>query len=260
MIRLALSNTSNQERSIPELLVTHIQPKAFLFDMDDTILNYDSVADPSWRQVCETVTPGITGLETEVLFTALKTKSQWFWSDPDRHLRGRLNMLVTRMEIVSLALKELDIIDPELTREISISYERIRTESITPRPGAIETLRRLRDDGFKLGMITNGSSEPQRGKIDRFGLEPLFDSILIEGEFGIGKPDRSVFQHSLDVLGASPQETCMTGDNLYFDVGGAQDLGILGIWVDWRGTGLPADATVKPDRTVRYISELIDSE
>ena len=52
----------------------------------------------------------------------------------------------------------------------------------------------------------------------------------------------------------------MTGDNLYFDVGGAQDLGILGIWVDWRGTGLPADATVKPDRTVRYISELIDSE
>ena len=62
--------------------MTHIQPKAFLFDMDDTILNYDSVADPSWRQVCETVTPGITGLETEVLFTALKTKSQWFWSDP----------------------------------------------------------------------------------------------------------------------------------------------------------------------------------
>ena len=115
--------------------MTLIQPKAFLFDMDDTILNYDSVADPSWRQVCETVTPGITGLEAEELFAALKTKSQWFWSDPDRHIRGRLNMLVTRMEIVSLALKDLEISDPELTRKISVSYERIRTSSITPVPG-----------------------------------------------------------------------------------------------------------------------------
>jgi putative hydrolase of the HAD superfamily len=238
--------------------VTHIQPKAFLFDMDDTILNYESVADPSWRQVCEAVAPGIAGLGSEELFTALKTKSQWFWSDPERHLRGRLNMLVTRMEIVSLALKDLEVIDPELTKEISVSYERIRTESITPRPGAIETLQRLHDDGFTLGMITNGSSGPQREKIDRFGLEPLFDSIVIEGEFGAGKPDRSVFQHSLDRLGATPQQAWMVGDNLFFDVGGAQDLGIWGIWVDWRDTGLPADSTVKPDRTVRFITELID--
>jgi len=238
--------------------VTHILPKVFLFDMDDTILNYDSVADPSWRQVCETVAPRTAGLEAGELFTALKTKSQWFWSDPDRHLRGRLNMLVTRMEIVSLALSDLDVSDPGLTEEIALSYERIRTESITPRPGAIETLRRLHDDGFKLGMITNGSSEPQREKIDRFGLEPLFDSIVIEGEFGVGKPNRSVFQHSLDVLGTSAQEACMTGDNLYFDVGGAQHLGIWGIWVDWRDAGLPADSTVNPDRTVRFISELIE--
>ncbi len=66
--------------------MTHSNPKAILFDMDDTILNYDSVADPSWRQVCESVAPEIIGLESEELFTALKTKSQWFWGDPERHL------------------------------------------------------------------------------------------------------------------------------------------------------------------------------
>ncbi len=50
----------------------------------------------------------------------------------------------------------------------------------------------------------------------------------------------------------------MIGDNLYFDVGGAQDLGIWGVWVDWRSAGVPADSPVTPDRIVQYISELID--
>ena len=238
--------------------MTHGRPKAILFDMDDTILNYDSVADGSWRQVCEAVSPELPGLASDELFMALKAKSQWFWSDPDRHRRGRQDLLVARMEIVSSALEGLEIWDAELTREISVSYERIRTESITPRPGAMETLHSLHDDGFKLGMITNGAKEPQREKIDRFGLESLFDSIVIEGEFGIGKPDRSVFQHSLEKLGASPRQAWMVGDHLDFDVGASQELGIWGIWVDWRGSGLPNDSKVKPDRIVNFISELID--
>lgn len=240
--------------------MTHSNPTAILFDMDDTILEYDSVADQSWRQVCESVSSKLPGLGAEELFKALKAKSQWFWSDSDRHLRGRQDLLVARQEIVSLALDGLDVIDSDLTLEISVAYEKIRTALITPLPGAIETLQQLHDDGFKLGMITNGAKAPQREKIDRFGLEPLFDSIVIEGEFGVGKPDRRVFRHSLDKLGAGPQDAWMIGDNLYFDVGGAQELGICGIWVDWRGTGLPADSAVKPDRIVRYISELIDAE
>ena len=46
---------------------------------------------------------------------------------------------------------------------------------------------------------------------------------------------------------------------MYFDVGGAQKLGIWGIWVDWRRSGVSDDSMVKPDRIVHLISELIDS-
>lgn len=129
---------------------------------------------------------------------------------------------------------------------------------MTPRPGAIETLQRFRHDGVKLGLITNGAKEPQSAKIDRFGLKSLFDSIVIEGEFGIGKPDRSVFEYSLEKLGVSPQQTWMIGDHLEFDVGASQELGIWGIWVDWRRSGLPENSKVKPDRIVHLISELIE--
>ena len=234
------------------------QTEAILFDLDDTILDYDSVADRSWMQVCEAASSKVSGLGTEELFTALKARSQWFWSDRDRHLRGRHDLLSARIEIVSSALKGLEIDARGLAREISVSYEEIRTELIAPRPGAIETLQQLHHDGIKLGLVTNGAKDPQRAKIKRFGLQPLFDSIVIEGEFGVGKPDRKVYEYSMEKLSANPQQTWMVGDNLYFDVGGAQDLGIWGIWVDWRRSGLPPDNDVTPDRIVQFISELID--
>ena len=233
-------------------------PKAILFDLDDTILDHDSVADQSWKQVCAAVSPKLSGLGTEELRAALKAKAQWFWSDPDRHLRGRRDLLAARIEIVSSVLQNLGVSDAEICQEISVSYEKIRTELIASRPGAIETLRQFHRDGIKLGLVTNGVKEPQRAKIDRFGLEPLFDSIVIEGEFGIGKPDRSVYEHSMENLGANPRQTWMLGDNLYFDVGAAQELGIWGIWVDWRRSGLPKDSKVKPDRIVHFVSDLLD--
>ena len=48
----------------------------------------------------------------------------------------------------------------------------------------------------------------------------------------------------------------MVGDNLFADVGGAQAVGIYGIWIDWRGNGLPDNAPAIPDRIIRSILQL----
>ena len=58
-------------------------------------------------------------------------------------------------------------------------------------------------------------------------------------------------------LDTRPSDAMMVGDNLAADIGGAQALGIYGVWVDWSGQGLPPDSAVIPDRTVRTISELV---
>ena len=86
----------------------------------------------------------------------------------------------------------------------------------------------------------------------------MFDLILIEGELGFGKPDPRIYARALDELGVSPSEAWMVGDNLEWDVAQPQRQGILGIWVDVRGTGLPPGQRVRPDRTIRRLSELKD--
>jgi putative hydrolase of the HAD superfamily len=106
-------------------------------------------------------------------------------------------------------------------------------------------------------MITNGSAAGQRGKIKRFGLAPYFESILVEGEFGLGKPHREVYETVLGALACDGAKAWSVGDNLEWDVGAPQALGVYGIWVDAAGADLPEGSVVKPDRTVRSIRELL---
>ena len=59
--------------------------------------------------------------------------------------------------------------------------------------------------------------------------------------------------------GVGPAETWMIGDNLDFDILGAQQVGIYAVWVDAHRKGLPAGTTVRPDRTIGSLTELVDS-
>ncbi len=109
----------------------------------------------------------------------------------------------------------------------------------TPLPDAIDTVRWLRDSGRRLALLTNGGGPAQRKKIVRFGLAELFDVILIEGELGFGKPDERVYHRALAALRRAASEAWMVGDNLEWDVGAPQKLGISGVWIDVRGRGVP---------------------
>ena len=137
-----------------------------------------------------------------------------------------------------------------------MAYARHRDRRIALLPGALDTVRRFKAAGCALALVTNGSRRTQRMKIERFGLEPVFDAILVEGELGFGKPDPRVYELAMSRLGYSPAQTWMVGDHLEWDVAAPQKLGIYGVWVDANGKGIPADSPVQPDMTIRSITEL----
>ncbi len=232
-------------------------PKVFLFDLDDTLLVFDAIAVPCWQQVCEEFAPRASGLTAQTLFQAIWACGGRYWSDPEQHRQGRLNIVQARREIVAEALRELNIDRPELAREIADRFSAERVRQMYPFPGAVETLAQLRGRGARLGLLTNGDEAGQRQKIRRFGLEPLFDCILIEGELGYGKPDERVYRRALAELEGKPEDAVMVGDNLEWDVAGAQRLGIRGVWVDQAGEGLPQDSPVRPFRIIRSVTELL---
>jgi putative hydrolase of the HAD superfamily len=233
-------------------------PRALLLDMDDTLISDSVLAEACWQPVCETFAPRLGSVTPRALFEAIDRYRQWYWGDPERHRRGRLDMCRARQEVTEGALALLEITAPEIAREISDAYIRIRDERTDLFPDTVETLREFRRRGTLMALLTNGEALMQRRKIERFGLAEHFDLILVEGEFGCGKPEERVYRHALETLNADPAETWMVGDNLEWDVAAPQRLGIRGIWIDHAGKGVPAGRNVRPDRIIRRLSELLD--
>jgi putative hydrolase of the HAD superfamily len=230
--------------------------RALLLDLDDTILDDSGPIDECWREACAAHASEFAGIAPPAVLDAIRTTSQWFWSDPERHRAGRLELHAARREVVRLALAELGIADAGLAARIGDAYSQGRDLRMELLPDAIDTIRWFRASGSRLALLTNGAETTQRRKISRFGLEGLFDTILVEGEMGFGKPDERVYKLALERLDVRPADTWMVGDNLEWDVASPQTLGIFGVWIDVRGQGLPAGSAVRPDRIVRALAEL----
>lgn len=231
-------------------------PPAIIFDMDDTILSDDKAAERCFRQVCHDMFRRFQPVTPEQLLADITEVRRWYWADPERIRRGSLDLALARRELLTLAFERHGIDDFGLLEEMSDAYQKLKAATIDIIPGALDTLESLRTAGIRLGLITNGDAQGQRAKVRKAGLEPLFDSILVAGEFGVAKPDPRVFLHTLDRLQAGPHEAWMVGDNLVTDIGGAQAVGIPGVWVDWRGSGLPDNSPTIPSRTIQSIVEL----
>src|SRR4051812_29499133 len=80
-----------------------------------------------------------------------------------------------------------------------------------PFPDAVTALRCLRSAGLRLGILTNGPSSGQRHKLVATGLAGEVDDVFISEEIGVGKPDERAFRIALEVLGAQPSDSAMSG-------------------------------------------------
>jgi putative hydrolase of the HAD superfamily len=236
-----------------------IKPKAILFDLDDTILNDDAVSEESWRGTCENLENRVKPITSKELFSAINSERTIFWNNPINLQGGAWrNLFQARLTIVKIALIKLGIEDDELAQEIVITYNDLKAKSIRLVPNGERTLNELKARGIKLGLLTNGEAESQRAKVERLSLTAYFPVCLIEGEIGFGKPDSRIFQLALNSMHAQAAETWMLGDRLEFDIIGAQNMGMTGIWCDYQRKGLPLDSAIIPDATINDISELIN--
>jgi putative hydrolase of the HAD superfamily len=237
--------------------VCSLSPEAVLLDLDDTLIVDDALTEQAWRAACRKFAPKIGSINDEDLCKVIRLTANHYWENPEQHRSGRLNLYQSRREIVRQSLSSLGFKSNELADGLADTYSSEKERAITLVPGALETLQSLKKDGVRLALLTNGSPETQRRKIERFGLAPYFDYILIEGEFGVGKPDQRVFSAALGKLSVSPSQACMVGDDLPRDIASAMRAGIFSFWVDWRGNGLPVDASIQPDCVIRCVAEIL---
>ncbi len=109
---------------------------------------------------------------------------------------------------------------------------------------------------YALGMVTNGRSRSQRGKIKGAKLESFFSVIKVSGEEDAQKPDPEIFQSCLEALDCEPQQAIFVGDHPVNDIEGPHQIGMKTVWVE---TARYQEAP-KADVCVRHISEILSAE
>lgn len=114
-------------------------------------------------------------------------------------------------------------------------------------PGVLDALARLRERGWRLGVVTNGRVDNQIGKLRRTGILALLDGWCVSEEAGIRKPDPTIFALARQRCGALRDPCCwVVGDDPSLDIAGGSASGMGTIWVSH---GRPWSAVeYRPDR------------
>jgi HAD superfamily hydrolase (TIGR01509 family) len=132
-------------------------------------------------------------------------------------------------------------------------------DPIGPRDDALAVLVALRDRGLGLGLVSNSWSTPayRDEELRRAGLLELLEVRVYSSAMEVMKPHPAIFERALAELGVAAAQTVMVGDMLEMDVGGAQAVGMRGVWLDARGRGLPDGTLIWPEACIGRLGELV---
>jgi putative hydrolase of the HAD superfamily len=238
-------------------------PRAMLIDMDETILSAYGRPEIAWNNVAAEFAGEFAPLPPQQVAGAVTEAARKFWATAPAEWRLKLaeaRRVTVRHGFAALAAAGQPALSMELATRLADRFTAYREEETFVFPGAHEAIDALKSLGVKLALVTNGAADTQRAKVERFALAHRFDHIQIEGEHGFGKPEERAYLHAMQALGVTAPDTWMIGDNLEWEIEVPQRLGIYAIWMDAHGEGLPADSTVKPDRIIRSLTELLPDE
>lgn len=184
-----------------------------------------------------------------ILDQAARFRTQLRGVPPEKYLE-----VAVRFDRNGLAARKESF--PQIGLELALSIELTETlmEDYRARfpsccrlfPGVNETLDALRRRGLRLGVITNGSTAMQSGKLDAVALRPKLDAILISEVEGLGKPDAAIFRRAAARLDTVPSQCVFVGDNPDADIGGAKSSGMRAVWIRdaWWDEPTQADAVI----------------
>ncbi|MEQ1871206.1 MAG: HAD family hydrolase [Vicinamibacterales bacterium] len=193
------------------------EPRAILFDLDDTLYPYRAFLRSGFRAVGRRLAEE-RGLPARSVLKVLR-----------RALiggeRGReLQALCARFSLPASIVPEMVEVIREHTPALRLPRQTLRV---------LTSLR----GSWRLGVVTNGTPRIQRRKVAALGLVRLVDTVVFATEHGdgTGKPDATPFQAALERLGTSAAQTVFVGDDRHADIEGASAVGMNTIHLWSRG-------------------------
>ncbi len=170
----------------------------------------------------------------------------------DQYRKGEIDRKTLRFERFRKVFAYFGVEDHQLAHEFGEAF--VKESPLKPHliPGAREVLEHL-SSSYELHIITNGFKEAQEVKIRTSGIEHFFKHVINSEMAGYNKPDPRIFEYSLDLVGATKENSIMIGDHLEADIMGAKGFGMDQVYYNPLSRPHQEDITFE----VRHLSEII---
>jgi 2-haloalkanoic acid dehalogenase type II len=150
--------------------------------------------------------------------------------------------------------KEFSSLDQEtLDKELYELYHN-RFDKIYFFKNTKETLSKLREQGYKLGLMTNTESLHAKKIEEQLNLKKYFDFLGYSFEMNSIKPNPKVFEKVLLELKVKPNEALMVGDSLRSDIAGAKSVGMYSCYIERKIKH--SVVNIVPDYKIHSIEEI----
>ena len=151
-------------------------------------------------------------------------------------------------------------IDPERTEEMAQRYIAFNIENhdrfVTEFEGVYETVEKLKEAGFKLGIVTAKRAETVALGLKLTKLEPFFETVVTLDDVTNTKPDPEPVYKALNFFGARPEEAMMIGDN-HHDILAGKNAGTQTAGVAWSLKGKDFLQRFEPDYMLDNMEDLL---
>jgi HAD superfamily hydrolase (TIGR01549 family) len=236
--------------------------EAVIFDLDNTLCQYEISTFEVLKQALEQLGREAVWHENPQIFN----EAHWaesldaLWRESDKKIQSG-NAEPRFIYGANLAnalhlLGQAGVEDEAFLDEVQRVCLEITQRHLIFCPNAPEVVRTL-SQNYKLGLITNGPTELQWGKVDYLNVRDWFGAIVVSHDIGILKPDPRIFETALNQLGVSASQSVYVGDSVKHDIQGAHNAGLKSVWVN--SAGLPFDENVsKPDLEIDNLDQLLE--
>ncbi|MBT4424935.1 HAD family hydrolase [Candidatus Bathyarchaeota archaeon] len=99
--------------------------------------------------------------------------------------------------------------------ELDMIMNRIELDALptmTPKPNAVETIKTLHSEGYRLGICTRSHRVYADKTLEMYGLDSLFHAVVARDDTPHPKPDARQLLVTIEKVGATRENTLYIGD------------------------------------------------
>jgi HAD superfamily hydrolase (TIGR02253 family) len=215
--------------------------KALIFDMDNTLLDFNKYKHAS-------VDAGIDAMISAGLKLSKKEAKERLYAIYDK--KGIEYQYIFDDFLASVEGK---VDYRKLARAIT-AYRKTRTHQLVPYKNVTRTLRTIKEQGYKLAIVSDAPRLEGWLRLVAVGLDGFFDIVVTHDDTCKLKPCPEPFEMALRQLKVKPAEVLMMGDNAERDIKGGKAMGMKTCWAAY---GATRPLNCRPDFIAHDVTDIL---